>query len=150
MRIDLYAQMNNTVIVDGIPLAGFAEGDFMEIDVDGNAAQRSLGGDGPAMNLSVQQGGKISISLLPTSPAIGELYGIRNVQAVTPRLFTIVLLTGVNETIHASGCAFGKLPSFSSGADKMAARKFDFECLKVEMDTSAIEALSSGWVGGLI
>ena len=56
MRINLYAQNRHTVVVDGVPLSGFADGDYIEIDVDGNAAQRSMGGDGPSMNISVQQG----------------------------------------------------------------------------------------------
>ena len=146
----MYAQNRHTVVVDGVPLSGFAEGDYIEIDVDGNAAQRSMGGDGPSMNLSVQQGGKIGIGLLPTSPALGAMYEIRNAQKLTPRLFTIALITGVEEIIVAAGCAFAKLPSFQTGGDKMQGRKFDFECLQITMDTSGVESVAGGFVGGLI
>ena len=92
MRISLYQQSLNAVVVAGIPLSGFAEGDWMAIELDGNAAERTQGGDGPSMNLSVPQGGKITISLVPTSPALGPLYSIRNLQALSPTLFGIVTL----------------------------------------------------------
>ena len=149
MRINLYAQNRHTVIIDGIPLSGFAEGDWLEVDVDGNAAERSMGGDGPAMNLTVPQGGKVGISLLPTSPALGPLYEIRNAQQLTPRMFSMAVMTGTEEVIVCDGCAFGKLASFQSGGEKMAARRFDIECLKIAMDTSATEAIAGGLVGGL-
>jgi hypothetical protein len=150
MRINLYTQNRHAVIVDGVPITGFAEGDFLDVELDGNEAQRSLGADGPSMNLSTPQGGKISLSIFPTSPALGVLYGIRDVQAISPRMFTISLITGVEEVITASGCAFGKLDSFSTGADKMAARKFNFECLQIKLDTSGVETISGGFIGGLI
>ena len=150
MRINLYAQNRHTVVVDGVPLTGFAEGDFLEVELEGNAAQRSMGGDGPSMNMSVPQGGKISVSLLPTSPALGAMYEIRDTQSLTPRLFTVALLTGVEETIVAAGCAFGQLPSFQTGGEKMQGRKFDIECLQITLDTSGVEAVAGGYVGGLI
>ena len=146
-RINLYAQDRHTVIVDGVMLSGFSEGDHIEVDVEGNAAARSLGGDGPAMNLSVKQGGKISVSLLPTSPALGQMYGIRDVQALTPRMFTVSVMTGVEEVITASGCGFGKLPAFTTGGEKMQPRKFDIECLVINMDISAVEAIAGSFFG---
>ena len=150
MRISLYAQNRHTVVVDGVPLSGFAEGDYMEVELEGNAAVRSTGGDGPSMNLSVAQGGKISIGLLPTSPALGLMYGIRDSQAMTPRLFSIALMTGVEEVVVAAGCAFAKLPAFSTGGPTMQPRKFDFECLEIKLDTSGVEAVAGGFFGGLI
>ena len=149
-RINLYAQNRHTVVVDGVPLSGFAEGDYIEIDLEGNAAARSLGGDGPSMNLSVAQGGKISISLMPTSPALGTMYGIRDVQSISPRLFSVAVMTGVEEVIVAEGCAFGKLPSFQTGGPTMQARKFDIEALRIKMDTSGVESIAGSYVGGLI
>lgn len=150
MRINLYAQNRHTVVVDGVPLSGFAEGDYIEVTLEGNAAQRTQGGDGPAMNLSVEQGGKISIGLNPISPALGEMYGIRDAQALSPRMFTIALLTGVEEIIVGTGCAFGQLPAFSTGGPTMQARKFEFECLKIQLDTSGVEAVAGGFIGGLL
>lgn len=150
MRINLYAQNRHTVIVDGVPLTGFAEGDYIEVDLDGNAAEISPGGDGPAMNLSTPQGGSISISLQPVSPQIGILYEIRNAQVLSPRLFTIAVMSGVEEIIQASGCAFAKLPAFSTGGPTMQPRKFDFKALQIQMDTSGLEIIAGGFVGGLI
>ena len=149
MRINLYAQQRHVLIIDGIPISGFAEGDWFEFEPDGNAATRTLGGDGPAMNLSVGQGAKASISLMPVSPQLGDLYALREAQEFDPRLFSIVFMSGVEEVLSLSGCAFGKLPSFQSGGPTMQSRKFDFEILEYKMDTSAIESVAGGFLGSL-
>ena len=118
--------------------------------VDGNAAARTQGGDGPSMNLSTAQGGTITVNLLPTSPALGVLYSIRDAQRVNPRMFSIVLMTGVEEVIKGAGCAFGDTPQFQSGGPTMQGRQFVFECLEIQLDTSAIESVVGGFVGALL
>ncbi len=150
MRSTIYLQNIHTVVVLGVPLSGFAEGDWMEVKVDGNAAERTKGGDGPAMNISTAQGGTITISLLPTSPAIGTLLALRNTQAIRPSLGSISLLTGVRETITAAGCAFGDLDSFATGGEKMSPRKFKFECQKISLDTTSVESIVGSVVGSLL
>jgi len=98
----------------------------------------------------VAQGGTVTINLLPTSPALGIMYAIRDAQALNPRLFGIVLMSGVEEVITAAGCAFGDLPQFQTGGPTMQGRQFLFECLKLTLDTSAVEAIAGGALGGLI
>ena len=149
-RINLYGQNRHIIIVDGVPLSGFANGDYVQVKQDGNAAKRTEGGDGPTMNLSVEQGGMITIGLNPTSPIIGALYEIRNAQKAAPRMFSIILTTGVDELINCSGCAFADLPEFQTGGPEMQPRSFPFECLKIDMDLSAVESVAGGLIGGLI
>lgn len=150
MRTNIYMQARHSLVVDGVPVVGFAEGDFLQVKLDGNAAQRTQGGDGPAMNLSVEQGGNLTLSLLPTSPALGVLYGIREAQKLNPRLFSVVLMSGVEEVITAGGCAFGDLPQFQTGGPTMQPRQFSIEALKISLDTSGVEAIGGGALGGLI
>lgn len=146
MRKNIYMQGRHILVVDGIPLSGFAEGDHVQIKLDGNAAARTKGGDGPAMNLEVPQGGQVTISLLPTSPVLGVLYALRDAQKLNPRLFGVVLMSGVEEVITAAGCAFGDLPQFQTGGPTMQPRQFVIECLKVKMDSSAVEAIGGGLI----
>jgi len=150
MRTNIYMQQRHTLIIDGVPINGFAEGDYIRVKLDGNAAQRTQGGDGPTMNLTVKQGGQLNISLLPTSPALGTLYALREKQHTNPRLFSVVLMSGVEEVITASGCAFGDLPEFSTGGPTMQPRQFSLECLDIALDPSAVENIAGGFVGGLI
>lgn len=150
MRVNLYSQQRHVLIIDGIPISGFAEGDHVQVKLDGNAASRTMGGDGPAMNLSVAQGGKVTVGLNPVSPALGSLYALRNEQNLNPRLFNVVLMTGVEEVITASGCAFGDLPQFSSGGPQQSPRQFEIEALDIKLDTSAIESIAGGLLGSLI
>lgn len=149
MRINLYAQNRHVVIVDGVPLSNFANGDFLSVKVDGNAATRTQGGDGPSMNITTSQGGQITVSLLPTSPVLGAMLGLRNQQQKNPRLFKVQVVTGVEEVITASGCAFGDLPQFQTGGNEMQPRQFVIECLAVSMDASGVEAAAGGILGGL-
>lgn len=150
MRVNLYAQQRHVIVLDGIPCSGFAEGDHLQVKLDGNAAARTMGGDGPAMNLSVAQGGAFQLSLMPTSPVLGVLYALRDEQQGNPRLFSLVLMTGVEEVIQASGCAFGDLAQFSTGGPTMQPRQFDIQALEIKLDTSAVEAIAGGFLGGLI
>lgn len=140
-RINLYAQNRHTLIIDGIPISGFAEGDFLQVKEDGNMAVRNLGADGPSMSLSTEQGGNFVLSLTPTSPALGIVYGMRKQQNENPRLFNTVLLSGVDEMINFKGCAFGDQPQFTTGGPTMQPRQFSFECLEIEMDQSLTSLL---------
>lgn len=157
MRINLYAQNKHAMVIDGITIAGFAEGDWLQVKLDGNSVQRKVAADGALMNFTGRQGGTITVSLMPTSPALGKLLVLRNRQDSlvsgrnkSSKLFGISLVTGVNEDITAAGCAFGELPEFSTGGTTMQARKFVFECLSINLDGSDMKPLSSGFLGGLI
>lgn len=148
MRLNFYAQNRNLVIVNGVQLPGPGDGDWIEIDLEGNEASRVHGGDGPSMSISTAQGGKITIGLLPTSPALPTMYALRDAQQTNPSLFNVQVVSGVDEVILATGCGFGKLPAFQSGGPQMRSRQFAFECMEIQMDLSAVEALNGGMLGG--
>jgi hypothetical protein len=133
MRVDLYGQNRHLVIVDGVPLSNFAEGDHLEVKLDGGAATRTHGGDGPGMSISTKQGGTVTIGLLPTSPALDILYALRDRIATSPYLFSVQLMTGVEEMITANGCAFGDTPAFTTGGPAMSGRKFQIECKELSI-----------------
>lgn len=141
-RINLYGQNRHTLVIDGFTISSFAEGDFIQVKQDGNVAARSLGADGPSMNLSTTQGGNVTVSLLPTSPVMGIMYSIRKQQEQTPRLFNMVLLSGVDELVNFNGCAFGEQPQWVTGGPIMQPRQFSFECLEILMDQSATITLA--------
>ncbi len=149
-RVNLYGQNQHVVLVNGVPLNGFAEGDFLQVKLDGNAAVRTHGGDGPSMNLSSAQGGQLTIGLLPTSPSIGPLYAVRDSQANTPRLFSVQVVSGVEEIMMFTGCAFGDTPQFQTGGPTMQPRQFVIEFLVANMDSSVASKLGGGILGGLI
>jgi hypothetical protein len=146
MRLNLYGQNRHILVIAGVPITGFAPGDFLSVKLEGNAATRTKGADGPSMNLTTDQGGTLSVSLKPTSPALGTLYALRDAQKVNPVLFGIVLTTGVEEVISAVGCAFGELDEITTGGEEMAARKFNFECSKIILDVSGVNPVSGGLV----
>jgi hypothetical protein len=150
VRINLYAQNRNTLVIDGVVCNGFKEGDWMQIKKEGNAATRTHGGDGPSMNLSTDQGGQLTFGFNPTSPVLGIIYQLREQQKSAPRLFSVQLITGVEEVISCVGCAYGEMPQFTSGGDKMTGRDIMIEALEINLDTSAVEAISGSALGGLV
>ena len=147
MRINLYSQAGHTLVVDGISITDFMEGDCITIDDEGNAAQRTLGASGPSMSISAYAGGKCSVILKATGAANGKLYALREDQqrSTTRRLFSMSLFTGVNETIRITGAAFAKLPAFSTGGEKEGPRQFDFEYLRLELDKSDVESVDGSF-----
>ena len=147
MRKNLYLQANNTLVIDGVSITDFMEGDCITIDDEGNAAQRTLGASGPSMSISAYAGGKFSVILKATGAANGKLYAIREDQqrASNRRLLSISLFTGVDETIKITGAAFAKLPAFSTGGEKEGPRQFDFEYLKLELDKSDVESVDGSF-----
>lgn len=147
-RNNIYLQNIHTLVVDGFPITDFDEGDWIEWESMGNEGSITEGGDGPAMNISTEQGGRVTIKLKPTSPALGVMYELREAQRTNPRFITIVLLTGVQEVISASGCSFGKLAARTSGGPKMTPATFNFAALKIKHDTSAVESIAGGLLGG--
>ena len=150
MRFNLYSQSNITVVISGVPWTGFMEGDFLSVKLDGNAAERTMGASGSSMNISADYGGKISVALMDTSPSLGIAYQLRNLQRLKKSMFTIALLSGVNEIITASGCAFGDTPEFSTGGPKMGGRGFTFEAINIAMDTAGIESVAGLLAGGVV
>ena len=144
MRLNLYSQNRHVVVINGVPLSGFADGDYMEFEKEGNEAARTHGGDGPSMSVSTDQGGKITVGLMPTSPSLGMLYSLREAQQANPAYFNVQLITGVEEVVMASGCMFGKLPAAQTGGPTQRARQFAIECLDLKMDLSDTQALAGG------
>lgn len=135
-RINLYGQNRHTLVIDGYPITAFAEGDSISVKQDGNVAVRNMGADGPSMSISTKQGGNLTISLQQTSPDLGVMYSLYRQQDQTPRLFSIMLLSGTDELITFSGCAFGEQAQFTTGGPSMQPRQFAIECLEIVMDES--------------
>lgn len=142
-RKSFYLQNAHTVILNGIPISGFAEGDFITVKADGNAMEITKGGDGPSANFSTAQGGEISLHLLPTSPVIGIVYKLRDAQKKNPDLFSVIVMTGVLEVIKASGCGFADLPQFGTGGPTQQARQFPMKALDIQMDGSVVDSVFS-------
>ena len=61
------------------------------------------------------------------------LYALRKQIAANPYLFSVQVITGVQEVITASGCGFGEPASFSTGGPSMTGRKFPMECKSINI-----------------
>ena len=132
---DIYLQKGHTLIINGVNISGFAEGDCIRVQPEGNAAIKTKGADGPSLSISTYQGGKLEFDLKPTSPARSIVWGLWRAQSSASGLtgpYTVVLLTGVDEIITVAGL-FGEIPQFSMGGPQMQPRKFPMECTVLEI-----------------
>jgi len=122
----IYLQAYHIVVVDGIPITGFGEDDYISIKYDGGGAEIISGADGPAMRYLVKSGGQIGLSVLPTGKAFFDLAVLRSTQFSSSdrRLFSVVIMSGVEEVFSFAGCAFGDLPEFKTGGPRMSSRAF--------------------------
>lgn len=150
MRLPLYSQNLHTLIIDGFPITGFADGDWLSVKIDGGGVTRTQGSQGPVLNRVAPQGGQITVNLLPTSRALGDVLGIREDVFSNHRLFNVALITGVEEIITALGCGFGDMPEWGSGGAVMGPRGFVLECTEIKLDASGVKNLPGGLFGGLV
>lgn len=146
MRRRIYVQQDHSMVIDGVQITGFAEGDWLEIECEGNCVVRTEAADGADMNMIKGQGGRLTFGLLPTSKALGKVNFIRADVIANPRLFNVALLTGVREIIYASGCGFGKLPAFQTGGEVQQPRFYVIECIELDLDTSDVEKGVSSYI----
>lgn len=149
MRLPLYSQNLHTLIIDGFPVTGFADGDWLGVKIDGGGVTRTQGSYGPVLNRVASQGGQIVIGLLPISPALGELLSLRTEVRTAARLFNMSMITGTEEIFSAMGCGFGDISEWRMGGPVMAPREFIIECIKLRWTEGGIKS-QNGILGGLV
>lgn len=122
-----YNQAEVTVLVDGIPWRGLADGDSIEVADIGGEADITEGTDGPGVNLATKQGGYIKIKLREDSPAQIYAKALRLVQenALTGRSGVTVQILGGTSIFHTLHNAFISAPgALTTGGKKQGATEF--------------------------
>src|ERR1035441_6309951 len=122
-----YNQKSTTVLVNGVPLVGLADGDSVKVTAAGGEVERTEGTDGPGLNQATNQGGDIEVELREDSPSIGYLDNLRLMQETTSLpIPNVIVMTGVLAVETLSMVMLGRRGELSTGGKKMGKRAMKF------------------------
>lgn len=135
-RLELYDQAAHVLAFDGVPITGFSEGDWMEIETLQAGSSTSYGAFGPVLNLKkADEGGHLRLHLNANSPAV-EFFMLAHAQQLKkPRFFNVALTTGVGELFMFIGCFYGSVGNFSTGGPVMTPRTFVINYTQATLQT---------------
>lgn len=141
-NIQYYSQSKNSVVVTPVgggwsrSLKDFFEGDDA-IAWEPNAERITVteGFDKSAISMSSGSAGKVTVKLKPTSPDVGLLNKLYNLNRTNPQLLNVSIVTGVEEIVKLNNCAVN-VTGTSSGGATMVARTFEFIGEEMNLDES--------------
>ena len=107
-------------------LQDFAEGDAIAWEptlADKVAVQDGF--DSSKLSIAASRSGKITIKLKPTSPDVGFLTNLSQLNWTNPQIVNVAITTGVNEVHHLYAAAVNK-GGGATGGPTMSEREFHF------------------------
>ncbi len=121
----LYSQANHSVLVDGLALEDFAEGDdVIAFEIIGDAATVTRGLDGNKPSAGSRRPGNLTVRLKPTSSSIERLEElVRQQENGTPRAFRTTVVTGVDDVLTLRDCLI-QANGFNTGGPVMQPREY--------------------------
>lgn len=118
-----YSPNDISIIVDGVPVSGYGDGDFVSAEYSSDAAMLKEGADGsPAISYKRgARGGTITVTLLQTSLSNNYLSGLLfNQKALGGASSTVPILirnAQGGQVVSMARAAFQKEPTVSYGAE---------------------------------
>ena len=126
MRKEIYNQLHNKVIFNGLPLQGFADGTSIEVEYVGGEVEITEGTDGGGLNIATDQGMKISVTLRETSPSIDFIEDARKGQNQLSTTSTVLLQTGAFAKYTITNALVSKPETLTTGDKQQASVKYTF------------------------
>ena len=122
-----YNQAEVTVIWDGIPLRGLADGDSVEVADEGGEVEKTHGTDGPGVNIATRQGGYVKVKLREDSVSQPIVQATRATQefSLSGDAGITVQIVGGTSVLHTLINAFVSVPgALSTGGPKMGSQEY--------------------------
>lgn len=124
-RTEYYSQNNHSLVIDGIAIEDFDEGDDViafEPIGDGSSVTRGL--DKNKTSFASPRPGQLTIRLKPTSPSLARLNElVRSGESGNPRLFDVQVTTGVRDVLTLTGCSINE-NGWTTGGPTMQGRPY--------------------------
>jgi hypothetical protein len=123
----LYSQASHSVIVDGLAIEDFGDGDdAIAFEIIGDAATVTRGLDTNKPSAGGRRPGNLRVRLKPTSPSIERLEELaRQQDNGNPRTFRVTVVTGVSDVLSLRGCLI-QAAGFNTGGPVMQLREYTF------------------------
>ena len=141
--VSTYDPTKMTVIVGGVIVTGFADGDFVTAKRDEDLYTKKVGAGGHvARTKSGNKSGTIEITLLQSSPAVNELaalVALDNFLFDGDVLIPISILSpGDNAELVVSTQSWLKTPPEMTYGKEAGERKFVFDCADLKLSLGGV------------
>lgn len=125
-RKEIYNQLHNKVVFNGITLQGFADGTSIEVEHVGGEVDITEGTDGGGLNIATDQGMRIRVTLRETSPSIDVIETARTAQnqLSTPNL--VLLQTGADVKYTITNALVSKPETLTTGDKTQGSVQYTF------------------------
>ena len=136
-RNSFYNRATTTLVIDGVTVKGVAEGNAIRIleEADGSTTRKGL--DRALTNINNDGRGRLEVDLLPSSPYLGVLEGIRRRQNEgTGRILDGAVRTGMNELYKLQGMALARRGDIQTAGEEGQNRTAIFTIERVVGDES--------------
>lgn len=150
MSIATYSPKDVLVIVGIVPITGFADGSFIDVEYNEEAFKPFSGSDGEhARTKNANESGKITIKLSQTSACNDILSTIHNVDKATGNgIVPIVIKDNYGtSTMFAAECYIEKAPKLSFGKE-IEAREWVFYAAKITEHVGGNNVFGQLYEGG--
>ncbi|WP_186650079.1 phage structural protein [Fluviispira vulneris] len=133
MAFNTYSPKDVLVVVGVVPITGYADGSFVEVDYNEEAYKLVIGADGEATRVkNANESGKITIKLTQSSMCNDLLSAIHIADRATGNGIVPILIKDKlgTSTMFAAECYIEKAPKLSYGKD-METREWVFVAAKI-------------------
>lgn len=125
-RKEIYNQLHNKVVFNGITLQGFANGTAIEVEHVGGEVEITEGTDGGGLNIATDQGMRIRVTLRETSPSIDVIETARTAQNQLSTPNVVLLQTGADVKYTITNALVSKPDQLTTGDKTQGSVQYTF------------------------
>jgi len=125
-RKEIYNQLHNKVVFNGISLQGYADGTSIEVEYVGGEVDITEGTDGGGLNIATDQGMRIRVTLRETSPSIDVIETARLAQNQLSTPNVVLLQTGADVKYTITNALVSKPETLTTGDKTQGSVQYTF------------------------
>ena len=125
-RKEIYNQLHNKVVFNGISLQGYADGTSIEVEYVGGEVDITEGTDGGGLNIATDQGMRIRVTLRETSPSIDVIETARLAQNQLSTPNVVLLQTGADVKYTITSALVSKPETLTTGDKTQGSVQYTF------------------------
>jgi len=133
MSAETYSPKRVEVIVNGVPIRGYADGTFVNVARNSDSFATNVGADGEvSRTASADRTGKVTVTLQQTSDSNDFLSGLVTADELTLNLQFVLMVKDTNgRTLLVSPCAWIDKPADSEFGNELSNREWIISCAEL-------------------
>lgn len=125
-RKEIYNQLHNKVVFNGVTLQGYSDGTSIEVEYVGGEVDITEGTDGGGLNIATDQGMRIRVTLRETSPSIDVIETARTAQSLLSQPNLVLLQTGADVKYTITNALVSKPGNLTTGDKRQGGVQYEF------------------------